>query len=245
MADTAGTALHTKTFPGETEQYRQARDQLLTAEMDLRAREEVVAAQRRELPLGGEVATDYIFERWDEQAHATREVRFSELFEDGQDTLFLYSFMFIPGAKQLPLEVGCPSCTSIIDAVDGQVPHLSQRISIAVEAKAPIERFQAHARTRGWRHAPLLSSANNTYRRDYHAELADGEQLPLATVFVKRDGRIHHFWSSELFFVPPDPGQHPRHVDFIWPLWAVLDRTPAGRDPVWQPALRYPQARRV
>jgi predicted dithiol-disulfide oxidoreductase (DUF899 family) len=239
MVDTAGTALHTKTFPGETEQYRRARDELLRAEMDLRAREGAVAAQRRELPLGGEVPSDYTFERWDERAHATREVRLSELFEDGKDTLFVYSFMFIPGEKGLPLEVGCPSCTSIIDAVDGQVPHLSQRISIAVEAKAPIERFQAHARTRGWRHARLLSSANNTYRRDYHAELADGEQLPLATVFVKRDGRIHHVWSSELFLVAPDPGQDPRHVDFIWPLWAVLDRTPAGRGD-WHPELSYP-----
>ena len=38
MVDTAGTAFHTKTFPGETEQYRRARDELLRAEMDLRAR---------------------------------------------------------------------------------------------------------------------------------------------------------------------------------------------------------------
>jgi len=239
MVDTAGTALHTKTFPGETEQYRQARDELLRAEMDLRAREGAVAAQRQRLPLGGEVPSDYTFEGWDDKAHAVREVRLSQLFEDGTDTLLVYSFMFIPGEKGLSLEVGCPSCTSIIDAVDGQVPHLSQRISIAVEAKAPIERFQAHARTRGWRHARLLSSADNTYRRDYHAEQTDGEQLPIATVFVRREGRIHHVWSSELFFVPPDPGQDPRHVDFIWPLWAVLDRTPDGRGD-WHPELTYP-----
>jgi predicted dithiol-disulfide oxidoreductase (DUF899 family) len=119
------------------------------------------------------------------------------------------------------------------------VPHLSQRINVAVEAKAPIEHFQAHARTLGWRHARLLSSANNTYRRDYHSEQDDGEQLPIATVFVKRDGRIYHVWSSELFFVAPDPGQDPRHVDFIWPLWAVLDRTPEGRGD-WHPELTYP-----
>jgi len=61
----------------------------------------------------------------------------------------------------------------------------------------------------------------------------------MATVFARRDGRIHHFWSSELFLVPSAPGQHPRHVDFMWPLWAVLDRTPEGRGTDWAPELDY------
>ena len=33
----------------------------------------------------------------------------------------------------------------------------------------------------------LLSSANNTYNRDYHAETPEGDQLPILNVFV-RDG---------------------------------------------------------
>ena len=77
------------------------------------------------------------------------------------------------------------------------------------------------------------------YNRDYLAEAPDGSQLPMATVFTRRDGRIHHFWSSELFLAPTDPGQHPRHVDFLWPVWAVFDRTPEGRDTEWHPQLRY------
>jgi len=32
---------------------------------------------------------------------------------------------------------------------------------------------------------------------------------------------------------------HPRHVDFMWPLWAVLDRTPEGRGTDWAPELDY------
>src|SRR5207249_4667648 len=83
-------------------------------------------------------------------------------------------------------------------------------------------------RRRGSRNVRLLSSANTTYNRDYFAEEPDGRQNPLATVFVRRGGKIHHHWSSELYFAPTDPGQHPRHVDFIWPLWAVFDRTPEG-----------------
>jgi predicted dithiol-disulfide oxidoreductase (DUF899 family) len=52
-------------------------------------------------------------------------------------------------------------------------------------------------------------------------------------------GTIRHFWSSELAGAPTDPGQYPRHVDFMWPLWAMLDRTPEGRGTGWRPQLEY------
>ena len=74
----------------------------------------------------------------------------------------------------------------------------------AVASKPPIERFRDHGRSRDWRHARLPSSASNTYNCDYGAEDEHGNQWPLATVFVRRDGRIHHFWSSELWFAPRD-----------------------------------------
>ena len=239
MATEVKKSLHDVRFPGESDQYRRARDELLRAEIDLRRQIEVVAAQRRRLPLGGLVPRDYTFEEWDAGTNAARPVRLSELFAEGKDTLFLYSHMFIPGKAGLPLEEGCPLCTSIIDAIDGEVPHITQKINFAVVAKAPIERFRAHARSRGWRQARLLSSAHNTYNRDYQAEAPDGAQTAMATVFARRDGKIHHFWSTELFLVPSEPGQDPRHVDFMWPLWSVLDRTPEGRGTDWWPALDY------
>jgi predicted dithiol-disulfide oxidoreductase (DUF899 family) len=231
--------LHTVRFPGETDDYRQARNELLETEIELRRQIEAVAAQRRALPLGGQAPVDYRFEEAAGHADATRTVRLSELFEDGKDTLLLYSFMFIPGEAGLPLGAACPSCTSIIDAVDGEVPHIVQRANLAVAAKVPIQQFRRHARARGWRNIRLLSSADTTYNRDYHAEALDGRQQPMATVFVRRDGRIHHFWSSELFFAPADPGLDMRHVDFMWPLWNVLDRTPEGRGGNWGARLEY------
>ncbi len=75
----------------------------------------------------------------------------------------------------------------------------------------------------------MLSSAQNTYNNDYHAEASDGSQWPIATVFVRRNRAIHHRWSSELFYAPAASGQHARHVDFMWPLWNILDTTPGGR----------------
>jgi predicted dithiol-disulfide oxidoreductase (DUF899 family) len=230
--------LHDVRFPGESDEYRQARDDLLRAELELRLQIESVAAQRRDLPLGGEVPDDYAFEEWDGPVGAVRTVRLSELFE-GRDALFLYSFMFRPGAEGLQLEVPCPLCTSIIDGIDGAVPHIRRHIGFAAVTKAPVERLRAHAHARRWRNVRLLSSANTSYNGDYRAELPDESQLAMATVFTRRDGKIHHFWSSEVWFVSPEPGQNPRHVDFMWPLWSVLDRTPAGRGETWQPQLDY------
>src|SRR5689334_4268279 len=46
-------------FPGESDEYRTARNELLDAEVELRRAIERVAAQRRALPLGGPVPEDY------------------------------------------------------------------------------------------------------------------------------------------------------------------------------------------
>jgi predicted dithiol-disulfide oxidoreductase (DUF899 family) len=223
-------------FPGESAEYRRARNVLLRDEMRLRRRIEEVAAKRRALPLGGEVKTDYVFDAWAPDEEDFRSVRFSELFATGKKSVFIYNFMY-------PERVGsmtpCPSCTSIIDAVDGAAPHLEQRAGFAVVAKAPIARLREHGRRRGWSHALLLSSANNSFNRDYLAEDETGQQWPLAHVFTRRGKKIHHFWSSELWFADHEPGQGSRHVDFMWPLWSMLDRTPEGRGKTWGPSLEY------
>ncbi len=230
--------LHDIRFPGESHEYRRERDRLLQAEIELRQAIERVAAQRRALPLGGTVADDYCFEA----AGGGGEVRFSELFSPEQNTLVIYSFMFPrssgdtrPAAAEgettgWPLtETPCPSCSSILDGLDGAAPHLSQRLNLAVVAKSDPRRIGAFARERGWRNLRLLSSRKNAYNRDYHAETPEGGQLPMLNVFVREAERIRHFWASELLFAKGPPGEETRHVDLIWPIWHVLDMTPAGR----------------
>jgi len=131
---------------------------------------------------------------------------------------------------RLPLaETPCPSCTSILDSLDGAAPRLAHRLNLAVVAKSDPERIRTFARERGWRHLPLLSSRNNAYNRDYHAETPNGEQIPILNVFVRDDQGIRHSWATELMFAPRDEGEDPRHVDSIWPIWNVLDMTPQGR----------------
>ena len=50
------------TFPGESAEYRAARDRLLEQEIELRRAMEAVAAARRALPPGGVVPEDYVFQ---------------------------------------------------------------------------------------------------------------------------------------------------------------------------------------
>jgi predicted dithiol-disulfide oxidoreductase (DUF899 family) len=236
MATTTGL-LHDIRVPGESEEYRAARDELLRAEIELRRHNEAVNEMRRALPPGGELPEDYLLSEWDQSAGRAKEVRFSELF-DGTDSLLLYSFMFLPGPTG-PLDRPCPVCTSIIDGLDGAVPHIAQRTGFAVVAKAPIEQFGAHGRARGWRNVRLLSSTGSTYNADYNTEGPNEAQRPILNSFVRNGAAIRHFWASEEAHAPAEPGQHPRHVDFMWPMWALFDRTTAGRDSGWMPQLVY------
>ena len=81
------------TLPGESREYRAARDLLLEREIELRRAMEAVAALRRDLPPGGEVKVDYVFQGQGADG-APADVRLSELFEPGKDSLAIYSFMF-------------------------------------------------------------------------------------------------------------------------------------------------------
>jgi len=230
---THGTPLHQVRFPGESAKYRTARNALLRDEVALRAQIESVASKRRSLPLGGEIPEDYVFDEITVDG-GVRQVRMSELFAPGKDTLIVYSYMFGP-----KMAAPCVMCTSILDGLDGQSAHVNQRVNFVVVAKSPIDRITNLARERDWNSLRLLSSAANTYNHDYHGENAKGDQLPSLNVFVKRDGRIHHFYQSELLFAPSEHGQDGRHVDMIWPLWNLFDVTPEGRGTNWYPRLRY------
>ena len=45
-------------------------------------------------------------------------------------------------------------------------------------------------------------------------------------VFRKRDGKIFHFWATEL---------SGNHVDTVWPYWNLMDFTPEGRPDIITP----------
>jgi len=235
-AKAATKAPHDVRFPGESAAYRRARNALLDAESGLRRQIETVAALRRRLPVGGAVPEDYVFSEGGldlSDMSASHPVRLSELF-DKDASLVIYSFMYGPA-----MAAPCPSCTAMLDSLNGAAPHITHRVNLAVVAKSPIQRIREFARSRGWRHLRLLSSAENSYNRDYHGETADGEQVPNLNVFVRRGDRVHHAFATELLFSPAEKGMDHRHVDMIWPLWNLFDFTPEGRGTSWYPKLAY------
>ncbi|MGH9234994.1 MAG: DUF899 family protein [Acidimicrobiales bacterium] len=239
------------TFPGESAEYRAARDRLLEQEIELRRAMERVAAARRALPPGGEVPEDYAFQGAGPDGGPS-EVRLSELFAPGRDSLVTYNFMFPrdpgderPGPREgrsanLPLlQSPCPSCTELLDELEGAAEHVSQRLNLVAVAKAPLPRVLAFADDRGWRRLRLVSSLGTSFSRDYQGESPEGHQRPMLNVFRREGGTIRHTWGSELLYAPADPGQDPRHVGTIETLWNLFDLTPEGRPTDWNEQLAY------
>ena len=112
-------------------------------------------------------------------------------------------------------------------------------MNLVAVAKAPFDHVHTFAVEREWRRLRVLSSANNTYNRDYLAETPEGDQRPMLNVFHRDGDVIRHFWGSEMFYAPTEPGQDPRHVGTLEPLWNLLDLTPEGRGKDWFPKLTY------
>ncbi len=192
-----------------------------------------MASLRRQLPDGGKVKEDYVFEESDESGKI-RNTKLSELFARGKVTLIIYSYMY--GPKD---EKPCTSCTSIMDGINCMVFHANARLNFVMEAKSPIEKIKKWTGERGWKNLRILSSAKNSYNTDYFAENEKGGQLPALNVFRKTPDGIFHFYNTELLYVPEEKGQNGRHVDMIWPLWNLFDYTPEGRGTDWYPKYSY------
>ncbi|WP_170481136.1 DUF899 family protein [Ruegeria arenilitoris] len=212
------------TLPNESPEYRSARNALLAAEADLRSQIENVAKLRRNLPKGGAVPSDYVF-----RTEKGETAPMSTLF-GSHDTLAIYSLMYGPTA-----DAPCPMCSAFLDGLNGQIAHISQKISLAIVAQNTAEKLVELKSRMGWSELSLFSAKGTDYQRDYLAETQDGSQLPILNIFQRGNDGIRHFWSSELFFEPSD--WHPRHVDSAWSLWNILDFTPGGRGEFF-PSLR-------
>jgi predicted dithiol-disulfide oxidoreductase (DUF899 family) len=78
-------------------------------------------------------------------------------------------------------------------------------VNLAVVAKSPLSRILAVAEERGWQRLRLLSTAGNSYDRDYFGdstglqEFKEEEEwdMPMLNVFRRDGSTISHFWGSE------------------------------------------------
>ncbi|TMD96776.1 MAG: DUF899 domain-containing protein [Chloroflexi bacterium] len=219
---------------GESTEYREQREALRIAELELMRQSERVAEMRRGLPRGP-VVEDYVFLEGPEDLDAgdtpVRSVRLSELFTAPGRSLVVYHLML--GKRQTS---PCPMCTMWIDGYNAVARHVGQNADLVIAAAADPATLRAHARDRGWRDLRLLSCGDGTFKRDLGSEDADGNQDSTISVFTRdRDGAVRHFYTA-----------HPRMaddvmergLDLLSPVWNILDLTPQGRGD-WYAQLSY------
>ena len=219
----------------------------------LKAREELLAREKEHTRLGDEVAQQLRDLPW---VRVEKEYRFdsedgtktlAELF-DGRSQLLLYHFMFGPS-----YEAGCPTNSSIVDAIDGVVPHLRARdASMLLVSRAPLDRLQAYRQRMGWS-IPWVSSGDSAFNYDYGFAstqeqthewlvplLESGMAPPIIEHNARATGTDPISYLSEGFgltaFVLDDGDVYhtysttARGLEFVMGYYPILDRAPKGRD---------------
>lgn len=202
-------------------EYKRRREELRQAEIALKDRREAVAALRRALPADTPVPEDYAFA--EAAAGGERTVRLSELFAPGGGALIVDHFMWAPGADS-----PCPMCAMWADGYDAVLPQLARAVPMVLAAKKSAAALRAFADRRGWTALRVLSSGGSTFNADFGMEDAGGAQLPGLSVFLKKDSRVFHFYTSSAIM----GDGHYRGLDLYSPVWNLLDLLPDGRGDV-------------
>ncbi|WEK02704.1 MAG: DUF899 family protein [Candidatus Devosia phytovorans] len=215
-------------FPGETAEYRAAREALLAEEIEFRRHMTRLSAQRQALPPGPVIDKDYRFLDADGS-----DLSLLDLFGD-KDTLVTYFWMYGPERKR-----PCPMCTNWLGSVEGNAADIKQRVAFKILGRSPVKRQRDFAEERGWKHLDFIQTLGDDYANDLGLIMEDGGEIPAFIVF-KRDGdEVRLFWASEMTGDMADPDQDPRDAPDIAALWTILDFTPEGRGKDWYPKLSY------
>jgi predicted dithiol-disulfide oxidoreductase (DUF899 family) len=224
---------HTR-LANEPREYLQKREELRLAEMEMFRNIERVAALRRALPAGAEVA-DYVFQEGPRDLGASdnpvSSVRLSELFGAQGRALIVYHFMY--GKRNT---TACPMCTMWIDSFNGVAPHLGRNIDLAIVAAADLPTLRAYGRVRGWHNLRLLSAGDNTFKYDFRSEDREGNQDSALSVFTRdAGGTLRHYYTTHPWL---DDNMKERGIDLMQPVYNMLDLTPQGRGN-WYASLDY------
>jgi predicted dithiol-disulfide oxidoreductase (DUF899 family) len=228
--DASLLAAKRKSWPGESADYADARAQLLAEEIKLQRQIDHVANQRRALPPGPVIETDYRFI----DMNGT-DVSFPDLF-DGKTTLVTYFWMYGPDRER-----PCPMCTNLLGPLNANADDLKQRVALAVLGRSSVERQIAFGVERDWHHLPFYQTVGDQYALDFGGlDPVKGWEYPVLAVFRKdRDGQTRLFWKGEMTGEMADKGKDPRGGPDLAPLWTILDMTPEGRGEDWYPKLSY------
>jgi predicted dithiol-disulfide oxidoreductase (DUF899 family) len=208
-----------------TDDWLEARKDLLDKEKEFTRLRDQLSQQRRDLPWE-RVDKDYRF------AGPTGDVTLADLFA-GRQQLIVYHFMFDPSDEE-----GCPSCSFWADNFNGIDVHLRQRdVSFVAVSRAPIAKLEAFKKRMGWSFTWVSSFASD-FNYDLHVsftpeELAreeafynyamgnpGGTEREGVSVFYRdQQGQVFHTYSA-----------FARGIDMLNGTYHYLDLVPKGRD---------------
>jgi predicted dithiol-disulfide oxidoreductase (DUF899 family) len=218
-----------------------SRDEWLAARRALLVKEkahtragDAISNDRRRLPMV-KVDAQYTFDTPDGRC------TLADLFE-GRSQLIVYHFMMGPGWVE-----GCPSCSFLVDHLDGALVHLADRdVTLVAVSRAPLSEIEAFKRRMGW-HFTWVSSYGTDFNWDYHVsftkdEVARGqmrynydeqlfpsEEAPGFSVFLKdAAGGVFHTYST-----------YGRGGEIVLGTYHLLDLVPGGRN---EDGLPFPMA---
>jgi predicted dithiol-disulfide oxidoreductase (DUF899 family) len=206
-------------------QWLEQRKTLLAREKAFTRERDALSAARRALPWV-RIDTDYVFDG------ADGPVSLTDLFGP-HSQLVVYHFMF-----GRDWEDGCVSCSFWADNFNGIEPHLNARdIAFAAISRGPLDRILPFKRRMGW-DFPWVSSANNTFSKDFQVSFAEDRdtsepvtynyretvmpmnEMPGVSVFARGgDGTLYHTYST-----------YGRGLDILNGAYNYIDLTPKGRD---------------
>jgi predicted dithiol-disulfide oxidoreductase (DUF899 family) len=211
-----------------SDQWIEARKQLLIKEKEFTRLRDQLSQQRRELPWEA-VTKDYVF------VGPNGKQALSELF-GGRSQLIVYHFMFAPD-----WEAGCPHCSFWADNFNEIIVHLNHRdVTMIAVSQAPYAKLATYEKRMGW-NFKWVSSNGTDFNFDYQASFTP-EDLAKKKVF-------YNFEMQE----PPGPGTsdregvsvfykdlkgnvfhtystYARGIDIVNTAYNYLDMVPKGRD---------------
>jgi predicted dithiol-disulfide oxidoreductase (DUF899 family) len=220
------------------EEWLAAGAELLEREKQLTRMGDEVARRRQDLPWVP-VEKEYTFETVDGPKSL------AALF-DGRSQLVVYHFMFGPDYGS-----GCPTCSSIADAVNGVLPHVNARdVTVLFVSQAPLETLQAFKGRMGWSF-PWVSAAGGDFNLDLGFSSSEEETREWVAPIVENLPPVAARNASEsgtdvVRYLTQSPGFSSfalddgvvyqtysaggRGVEFLMGYYGILDRVPKGRD---------------
>jgi predicted dithiol-disulfide oxidoreductase (DUF899 family) len=208
-----------------SDEWLEARKQLLTKEKEFTRLRDQLSRQRRDLPWEA-VTKQYVFEG------PNGKTTLAELF-DGRTQLIVYHFMFDPS-----WEAGCPHCSRWADNFNGIIVHLNQRdVTMVAVSHAPYSKLAAYRKRMGWSFNWVSSSATD-FNFDYHVSFTPEEMARKQAFYnftlqnpdcPEREG-VSVFCKGPKDSVFHTYSTYARGIDMLNVDYHYLDLTPKGRD---------------